>query len=202
MVDNIWTKLENKNSLMQKGTQYRNMQAWSRPCALCHKDFTAYTPGNSPADKPPTVTTCEEHRGAPNGISYGWLAWDGANVVPGRKMKSDGTAIGVVDETELNELRAELKGMQELLDEWSAVWKTCHPLLKPYGVTNVSNFAMAVQAMHARLAAYELPAAMATQSAATPQFKPLPAQNGFDPHKALADDLTKPGTEKKMPWVT
>jgi len=51
--------------------------------------------------------------------------------------------------------------------------------------------------LEAKLAKYELPAAMATQSATTPQFKPLPAQNGFDPHKALADDL-----DKKMPWVT
>jgi hypothetical protein len=102
MADNIWTKLENKNSLMQKGTQYRNMQAWSRPCALCKKEFVAYTPGNSPADKAPTVTTCEEHRGAPNGISYGWLAWDGKNVVPGPKMKTG----GAVDSEELAEAKA------------------------------------------------------------------------------------------------
>lgn len=169
MADDVWTKLDNKNSLMQNGTQYRNMQAWSRPCALCRKDFVAYTPGNAPADKPPTVTTCEEHRGAPNCITYGWLAWDGKNVVPGRRMKA---ADSSAPENE------ELKGMQENLAEWASVWKTCYPMLSPFGLTGVDTFAAAVQAMYAkhaetfeelqvlkaRLAQYELPAALAQQN--------------------------------------
>jgi hypothetical protein len=130
---------------------YRNMEEWSRPCGVCGTRFSIYVRTNATAvNSSFGLKTCKEHRG----------------------QKIGG---GVLDSGAVEELRAELKGMQELLAEWSAVWKTCHPLLKPYGLGGVDTFARAVQAMHARLAAYELPAAMAQAEA---------------------------GIEKKMPWVT
>lgn len=150
MVDNTWTKLENKPSLMQNGTQYRNMQAWSRPCALCRKEFVAYTPGNSPADKPPTVTTCEEHRGAPAGINYGWLAWDGQNIIPGRRMKAGS---GGVPSQELAEVTRE---RDEAWDQNMKLMTERGELVRNYQTVFEEN-----SVLKAKLAQYELQPAMA-----------------------------------------
>jgi hypothetical protein len=106
----MWTKLDNRNSLVSNGTQYRNMQTWQRKCALCSVEFIAHTPGSAPPDKAPTVTTCEEHRGAPQAIKYGWLAWDGKNVAPGPRMK-----IGAMGATSND---AELEAVKKELSEY------------------------------------------------------------------------------------
>ena len=170
----MWTKLEIQNSVTRNGVQYRNMQAWQRKCALCDIDFIEYMPGRAPADVPPSVTTCEEHRGAPNGITAGWLAWDGKNVVPGKRMKigAAGVAVSSDDAGEVAALKKELAeayegSMEHMQEKGIAVRK--------YQTVMEENSKLKAE-LHALKAVHELKPA-------------LEAAKPFDGHAALAKEL-------------
>lgn len=140
----LWTKLDNQKSLTSNGTQYRNMQTWQRKCALCDVEFVAHTPGSAPPDAPPTVTTCEEHRGAPQAIKYGWLAWDGKNVVPGPRMKIGAAGMASTDGVDAMQMANSV-----MKEELAGLYASRNDLFQE------------VQALKAKLAQYDLPAAMA-----------------------------------------
>lgn len=107
---NNWTKLDDRGSIVSKDKQYRNLHTWKGKCALCDVEFITHTPGSSPADKVPTITTCDEHRGAPKAIAAGWATWNGKDVVPGARMKLGvaGGAVSSDDADNVAELRKEL----------------------------------------------------------------------------------------------
>ena len=106
------------------------------------------------------------------------------------------TAVTVVDNTKLEELRTELAEVTRERDEaWEANVNGMverGKLVRELEAIKSSDLFKMLQAANAelatlrkRLAQFELPAAMAAQQA-----------NGFDPHKALAEEIAK----KKMPW--
>lgn len=146
-----WTKLDDRGSLVSKDKQYRNLHTWKGKCALCDVEFITHTPGSSPADKVPTITTCDEHRGAPKAIEGGWAAWDGKNVVPGRRMKIG--AAGVTTDTgDVAALRQELKEAYDASFE--------HMTEKGIAIRNYKTVMEENQVLKARLAKYELQPAM------------------------------------------
>jgi len=129
------------------------MEEWSRPCGVCGEKFVIFVRTNATAVNASFgLRTCKEHRGQKVG------------------------AVGLpFDSGQLEELRAELKGMQELLDMWSDNWKACYPLLQPYGLVTAENFAASVQNMFAeiqvlkaKLAPLHLQSAMAIEAAKMP----------------------------------
>jgi hypothetical protein len=154
-----WEK-GNSGEQVVNGKTYKNLTQFTRKCATCGEPFSIYV-------------TRKIASGHADSNSFGLK-----NCERHRRNKT------VDDSNSMAELREELKGMQELREEWSAVWKICHPLLSPFGLVGVDTFGAAAQAMYAKhketfdrlqvveaenvvlraqLAKYDLPAAFAQQ---------------------------------------
>jgi len=155
---------------------YIKLYRVTRPCATCNAeisiDVTKKALQGSAKNSGLLLRNCPTCRAA---RKAGGPGSRGGTSRPVAAAEGAVTAVTVVDNTKLEELRAELAEVTRERDEaWEA---------NVNGMVERGKLVRELEALKARLAVYELPAAMA-------------AQNGFDPHKALAAEIAK----KKMPW--
>ncbi len=72
-----WTRVAQHDSVQLGGKQYRHMEEWSRPCAICETKFSVYEKsGQVDANSRFSNRTCEAHRGLLPAFEKGFIAWD------------------------------------------------------------------------------------------------------------------------------
>ncbi len=71
-----WTEGAQHDSLQLAGKQYRHMQEWTRPCAICKNAFSVFEKiGHADANSRFSNRTCEAHRGLLPAFEKGFIAW-------------------------------------------------------------------------------------------------------------------------------
>jgi hypothetical protein len=134
-----WVETAQHDSVQLNGKQYRHMKEWQRPCAICGEKYSVFEKvGQVDANSRFSNRTCDLHRGLLPAFEKGFIAWDSTVrcVVAGFAC----TGVGEPDKLRManSTMKEELAGLysrnSELFSE--------------------------VQVLKARLAQYELPAAM------------------------------------------
>lgn len=67
-----WTHDRDHDKVQLGKKQYRNMEEWSRPCAVCGEKFSIYVRGNAPGGLVNSsfgLRTCRTHRGEKPGTA-------------------------------------------------------------------------------------------------------------------------------------
>lgn len=159
-----WVMISDHDSVYIGGKQYRHMREWRRPCAVCGAPFPIYEKiGTTEANSRFSNRTCDAHRGLLPAFEKGYIAWDGHVVVAGIKCGKLDNSAPVQQQNGFAKINVE-GGKYTVEDnkELEAAYDVNVKLMSDLSAANARYEAVfrELQECKAKLARYELPAAM------------------------------------------